>query len=343
MSDELRARVAAHLAQAIGEPVAITSLEPLAGGACQDNYKVELTLGGAARRLVLRSDARTSLEASLDRRREARVIGAAVAAGVKTPAARWPAADLVWPGAFAYFLDWVEGEAIGRRVVKSPELAKARETLPEALAAELARIHSVTPANAPDLFRADGVALRPWETGEIADPVAGGLRMLRLMLDALPAPRPALELALAWLTAHAPPKSEVTLVHGDFRVGNFLVGPDGLGAILDWEFAHFGTPAEDLSWISVRDWRFGKVERPIGGLCGRERFYRAYEAASGRRVDRAEVRYWEIFGNVNWAAGSLHQGLRYARGDRDLELVAVARRACEMEYEALRMIERSDG
>jgi len=53
------------------------------------------------------------------------------------------------------------------------------------------------------------------------------------------------------------------------------------------------------------------------------------------------VHFWEVMGNVRWAAASLHQGERYmSGGDADIELVAVARRAIEMEYEALRLIER---
>jgi aminoglycoside phosphotransferase (APT) family kinase protein len=161
---------------------------------------------------------------------------------------------------------------------------------------------------------------------------------MRDMLDAHGAPRPALELALRWLDDHKPTKSEVTLVHGDFRTGNFLVGPDGLQAVLDWEFARWGTPAEDLAWLCVRDWRFGRLDRPVGGFARREPFYQAYEEASGRRVDPDEVFFWEVVGNLRWAMGSLHQGRRYAEGEHDIELIAVARRASEMEWEALRLI-----
>jgi aminoglycoside phosphotransferase (APT) family kinase protein len=130
-------------------------------------------------------------------------------------------------------------------------------------------------------------------------------------------------------------------VHGDYRTGNFLVTPDGLAAILDWEFAHFGSPYEDLAWISVRDWRFGRLDLPIGGFAKREPFYAAYEKASGRTVDLTQILWWEVFGNLGWAVGSVFQGERYLSGAQtDLELVAVARRNVEMEFEALRLIRR---
>jgi aminoglycoside phosphotransferase (APT) family kinase protein len=343
---ELRARVEAHLRQSGNDDV-VEGIERLAGGACQENFRVRLRGGdGSERRLVLRADSKGSLPGSLDRAGEARVIDAAVAAGVRTPAARWPARDLTRPGATSYFLDWVEGEAIGRRVVKGPELAAARARLPGELAAELGRIHSITPATHSRLFARDDDKARPLidptdEAGLTAlDPVRVVLDDLARGLASLPLPRPGLELALAWLRREAPARSEVTLVHGDFRVGNFMVSREGLVAVLDWEFARWGTPAEDLAWIAVRDWRFGRVELPIGGLAPRAPFYEAYEKTSGRRVNRREVHYWEVLGNVRWAMGSLSQGRRYDEGERDIELIAVARRAAEMEFEALRLIER---
>src|SRR5690242_19737064 len=109
----LRARVESHLAAATGGAVTVRALVPLAGGACNENYIVETQAASGAlvgeRRLVLRSDAPTSLPGSLDRAREFAVVCAAAAAGVKTPAARWLGRDLVREGSAAYFLDWAEG------------------------------------------------------------------------------------------------------------------------------------------------------------------------------------------------------------------------------------------
>jgi aminoglycoside phosphotransferase (APT) family kinase protein len=123
-----------------------------------------------------------------------------------------------------------------------------------------------------------------------------------------------------------------------------MLTPEGVTGILDWEFAHWGCPEEDLAWISVRDWRFGQLNRPIGGFTTRDVFYAAYEAASGQPVDRDAVHWWEVLGNVRWAAGCACQGQRYLRGEVvDLELIAIARRAAEMEWEALRLIEQGPG
>jgi aminoglycoside phosphotransferase (APT) family kinase protein len=271
------------------------------------------------------------LPGSLGRKDEYAVIEAAVAAGVETPRARWLTPSLLHEGKDAYFLDWAEGEAIGRRVLRSPELAAARQALPDALARSLVRLHAVTPASAPGL--------------PLAAPAGGPARWavaeLERQLDGLPAPAPAVELGVRWLAAHRPEDDELVLVHGDFRLGNFLVAPGGLTAILDWEFAHLGSRYEDLSWISVRDWRFGRLDLPVGGFARREALYEAYARHGGTVVDPQRILWWEVCGNLRWAVGSLYQGERYLSGEvKDLELIAVARRSVEMEFEALRLIER---
>jgi len=327
VTDEaLRERIEAAVRARLGGEESVAAVAPLAGGACQDNLRVDLASG---RRLVARSDAVRSMPGSLDRAREAAVVAAAAEAGVRTPAVVAVTPDLVREGAGAYLMDWAEGTAIGRKVVADPRLERARAGLAAELARELATIHGITPATHPDLLGPPP-----------GDPVASGLAQLRELVDALPEPRPALELALRWLRDHASAAEEVVLVHGDYRTGNFMVTPDGLAAVLDWEFARWGSPYEDLGWISVRDWRFGRLDRPIGGFAAREDLYRPYAAAAGREVDPARVHYWEVFGNARWAAGSVYQGERYLSGEeRDLELVAIARRAPEMEFETLRLIE----
>ena len=223
--------------------------------------------------------------------------------------------------------------AIGARVTRHPSLEAARAGLPGALAQSLAATHTITPAQAPDL----PIERRPFLRQ--MDPAKAAIGFLAAILDRLPRRRPACELALAWLRAHRPAPAARRLVHGDFRTGNFMVAPTGLVGILDWEFAHWGDGHEDIAWLCVRDWRFGQLQKAAGGICDRERFYRAYAAASGAPVDPARVHFWEVMGNLRWGAATAFQGLRYAAGQTDLELLAIPRRAAEMEFEALRLIE----
>ena len=314
--------------------VTVEDVKPLYGGACQDNYRVELTVQGKAQRMVLRSDALTSLPGSLSRAQEYLVIQAAVAAGVPTPKVHWPTTGLLRAGATAYFMDFVDGEAIARRVLRNPELADARGVLPEQLAGALAAIHRVPPT-------AVAVLQAPTQ-GQTPAQVA--LASLRDWTARLPEVHPATELGLAWLAQRAPTAPRVTLVHGDFRLGNFMVTPQGLSAVLDWEFARVGDPMEDLGWICVRDWRFGNNHLPAAGLSSRDALFDLYQKHSGHPVNRDAVLWWEVCGNLRWALGSVFQGERYLSGeDRNLELVAIARRAVEMEFEALRLMAQQGG
>jgi len=329
--ERVRSAIAAVLAQHAGD-AEILGLTALHGGACQDNVRIDVRIDGVAQRLVVRSDAPSGIPGTLNRAAEFDILRAATAAGVQTPSARWLTQGLLRDGAWAYFLDWSEGVAIGRKVLKAPELAEARAALPGQLAIQAARIHGITPGSEP------GASITAVSAPD--DAVEEGLRMLRELVDRLESPTPATELILRWLVEHPPPSREVTLVHGDFRTGNFMVGPNGLENLLDWEFARFSSPFEDLAWLSVRDWRFGRLTAPIGGFGQRAPFYAAYTAASGRAVDLADIHWWEINGNLRWAVGCAFQAQRYAQGQRDLELIAIGRRAAEMEYEALRLMHR---
>jgi aminoglycoside phosphotransferase (APT) family kinase protein len=115
-------------------------------------------------------------------------------------------------------------------------------------------------------------------------------------------PQPVLRGALRWLRHNLPrPAERITLVHADYRTGNFLAAPDGeIKGILDWEMAHLGDPMEDVGWVCMRPWRWLGNDL-IGGLMQREDFYRMYEKASGLEIDEHAVRFWEVLGNIKLA------------------------------------------
>ena len=339
MAPPLSARIQAHLRDTVAASAEVVEVAPLSGGACQEMFRVEIAGLAGVRgapgegpwRLALRADAAQSLPGSVPRSVEFAVIAAAVRAGVPTPRARWFAQGLLRDGAGAYFLDWVEGEAIGSRVVRHPRLAAARAHLPGQLARALAGVHAVTPETDPEL-----------PLGAPPDDAAQAtLDGLRETLDQLPEPQPGLELAYAWLDRHRPAAGRVTLVHGDFRTGNFVVGPDGLVGVLDWEFTRWGDPMDDLGWLCMRDWRFGALALPAGGLATRADFYQAYADAAGVSVDPAAAHWWEIAANLRWGTGAVYQGLRYMMGrSGDIEMLAIPRRVAEMAWEALRLLDR---
>lgn len=340
-------RIQALIAERTGrsrESLRVVDVQPLSGGACQDNLRVEVEFAAVAgagadsdvgrRVLALRSDAQSSLPGSLARRDEFPIIRAACARGVRTPAVHWLSEDLLAPGRSSYFMDWLAGETIAHKVLRSPELANARIGLLDQLCAELVRIHRIEPSSVTDpaVFAALGDGRD--------DPIDTALASHRRALAELPDGYPAIELGLRFLDENRPPLGPRVLCHGDFRTGNLAVDVGGLCGILDWEFAHWGDPMDDLGWACVRDWRFGHLDRAGFGLVRRAEFFAAYEAAGGVPVDPRAVRYWELMGNVRWAIGALYQGQRYRSGaERDIELIAIGKRALEIEYEIVRLLD----
>jgi aminoglycoside phosphotransferase (APT) family kinase protein len=125
----------------------------------------------------------------------------------------------------------------------------------------------------------------------------------RIAASGLPAD-PALTAALLWLRRNVPCCDETTLVHGDFRLGNFLVERGGDGArltgVLDWEMVHLGDPLEDLAWCASPLWRAGTDL--ASGLLPPEALASAYAAASGRAVDVARFRFYEVLTLVKMIA-----------------------------------------
>src|SRR5690242_4356590 len=161
------------------------------------------------------------------------------------------------------------------------------------------------------------------------------------LLDGFGEPHPAFELAIQWLLVRAPADARhPRLVHGDFRNGNFIVGADGIGAVLDWELAHFGDPAEDLGWLCVKSWRFGVTERVVGGFGEVDDLLAAYERAGGEPIDPERLRWWVVLGTLKWGVICIAQAFTHLNGlVHSVELATLGRRVCEMEWDVLDLLQ----
>lgn len=151
-------------------------------------------------------------------------------------------------------------------------------------------------------------------------------------------PNATFELGLRWLDAHRPPTRPAALVHGDFRLGNLIVGPDGLRAVLDWELVHLGDPLEDLGWLCTRAWRFGEAPA-VGGFGSIEQLLAAYRAGGGGDVDPAALHWWQVYGTLRWGVICIGQAAVHLAGlQRSVELAAIGRRVCENEHDLLLLL-----
>ena len=309
----------------VGEPVEIHGLRRCSGGASRETWALDATDAHAQlHELVLRRDPAQQANAD-NRATEYAVIAAADAGGVPVPRVRalLETDDDLGAG---FLMDRVEGESIPRRILRDDEFADARPKLTVQAGTIAAQIHGVDTSALPSL------------------PVMGAREQIdqqRAYLDAFDEPHPALELGLRWLDEHvaaspAPP----ALVHGDYRNGNFIVGPEGIRSVLDWELAHLGDPVEDLGWLCVKSWRFGHADQIAGGFGSLETLLAAYREAGGAAVDEDAVRFWVVLGTVKWGIICAGQTLLHVNGVvRSVELAALGRRVAEMEWDLLDLLD----
>ncbi len=331
--DNLADKLEAYLRQQTSQDVTIQSVKLLAGGASRESWKVVALFDGVPQQLVVRKDLPTTMnESALTRGQEFHLMKRAYEHGVKVAPVRWLCEDPSVLGLPFFIMDFVEGISIGRKVMTQPELAKAREHLPGQMAEQLARIHTLDITHSPDF----AFLQRPVDQ----TPAQWTLQSTYNMLDDLQINNPALEFALRWCALHLPESQRVTFVHGDFRIGNLLIDESGLAAVIDWEFAHIGDPAEEIGYLCMRDWRFGGTGR-AAGLTDRDEFLRVYAQHSGVTIEPSAADWWEIMGNIRWAAICISQAHRHLSGEEtSVEFASLGRRSSEMQLEALRLIEK---
>jgi aminoglycoside phosphotransferase (APT) family kinase protein len=130
----------------------------------------------------------------------------------------------------------------------------------------------------------------------------------------------------------------MTLLHGDFRHGNLIIGPDGVRAVLDWELAHIGDPMADLGWLCVNSWRFGQIDKPVGGFGQIADLMAGYEAGGGK-PDLARITFWQTLGSLRWGVMCLGMLASYESGDnRSIERAMIGRRTSETEIDLMRLL-----
>jgi len=296
VSHPLEPRLAEYIAGRLpsASEVAVSALERISGGASRETYRFQLSYREAGqaydRKLILRRDPPASL-IDTERRVEFEAYRAFHGSAVPVPRMLW--------------------------------LEEADDALdhPFFIAEELTGFQA-----SPQLLFAGGyegvlpnVARRKWTIlGEIAraDPQAMGLTSVmeppaldaawRRELDHWEAifdsdeaePQPIARAAIRWLRANPPPPAQkLSVVHGDYRTGNFLYDEAGeIHGVLDWEMAHLGDPLEDLAWGFNPIWEFGRGL--AGGLVPKAQAIMFWEQASGLVADPVALHWWTLFNCV---------------------------------------------
>ncbi len=312
------------------QQVHVERLQRLGGGAIQENYALDLLIEGGScsgqQNWVLRTDSPSRLAISLSRAEEFAVLQHAFTAGAQVPEPLWLHRDQGQLGKDFYLMRRVAGTAAGRTLVRAERTVVQRDALLNQLAASLAALHSVKPPQ-PGL---EFLGMPP------ANPALARINEYRRLLDQLAQPQPTLEWALRWLELNAPQDVAINLVHGDFRTGNYMVDGDKLTGILDWEFATWGAPDEDIGWFCARCWRFAALANEAGGIGPLETFLQGYERASGTSLNRANLAYWRVMATLRWSLIALLQAERHLSGEQpSLELALTGRMLPEIELDLI--------
>jgi len=292
----------------------IANLTRLSGGASRDTWRFQAD----GRKLIVQRQREGDVR---DMATEIAAVRAAGAAGVPTATIVAASTDVTQLGAAYMILTDVAGETTPRKILRDDEYERARRALPAQLAEALVKVHAIDPATIPGLTGVDQVT------------------QYREVLYTLGQPHPTFELALRWLDDNRPPPVDRGGVHGDFRLGNVIVGDEGLRAVLDWELVHIGDPMEDLGWMCVKAWRFGS-SKPAAGVGEYEQLFDAYAAAGGGTIDPGIVRWWEVLGTMKWGIMCIMQANAHLTGvARSHELAAIGRRVCENEHDLFLALE----
>jgi len=304
---ELSDRLQAYLRGRLGAPdLTVSGLARIPGGASRETYRFRARAGGRERGLILRRDPPASL-IETDRTTEYRAYEAFHGLGLPVPA---PVALELDPAPLDrpfFVMEEVENCQAGSIMSPDP-FGPHRETVGRQFFTVMGQIAAADPRD---------VGLSDFEgESDIHDVAMHEVARWEKVVDEDERePQPIVRAAIRWLKRNPPPPAQkISVVHGDYRTGNFLYDDKGtIRAILDWEMAHLGDPLEDLGWAIDPLWSGGNTEMP-GGMLPRAEALRLWEKTSGLKADPKALFWWEIFASLKGAAIWVSAACEYAEG-----------------------------
>jgi len=301
----------------------IMNLEPLTGGASKEIWKFEVNANGKSDRYILRRGSgvegplaiKTSDEAKIQK--TVRKLGAQVPEIVAVSSLDEELGD-------AYIMKFVDGESIARKILRDEEYKNTLPKLAFECGQSIAKIHQADINEFPFL---------PSKT------VFEQINDLYQTYVSFNQPSPVFEYTHLWLKKQNFGEINDALVHGDFRLGNIIVGKDGLKSVIDWELAHIGNPLQDLGWICGNSWRFGNTNKVVGGFGDLADLLKGYNSVSNYHVNENMVKAWQVFGTFRWGVICLIQASAHLTGSiNSVEKAAIGRRVSETEIDIVDLL-----
>jgi aminoglycoside phosphotransferase (APT) family kinase protein len=301
--DDVARYFAARLTDA--HDVQVTRLYRIPGGASRETWSVDLrwregASGERTQGFIIRRDPEASLVDS-DRRVEFDFYRSFIDSSVPVPRPLFLETDSTWLERPFFVMQRIDGYESQFSALLDPSFVPHRAGLARRMYEILADI-AVTPID----------TLPAVASTDVPAPDTCWRRELDYWEDIIDAqesePQPIARAGLRWLRRHPPPPAQrVSVVHGDYRTGNFLYRGEHIAAILDWEMAHFGDPLEDLAWSFMPAWQWAR-DGLAGGIVAPAEAVRMWEQRSGLRVDAGALRWWQTFSCVKaqgiWLTGA---------------------------------------
>jgi len=298
--ESVAARLQVFLDKRVPKPFTVSGLRQLTGGASKEQFSFQLDAaiglaGQQSRRMVLRMQP-TASPVESHRLREFQVMDA-LKGIIPVPDALWVDPDGEELGQSSLICSFCNGVVRPPQdsQVMSPRMnfgPKYRALLWPEFAKYLAALHTF------DWSRA---SLSSFEKPPVGSN-AGTIRLInwweRVWEEDSLVPDPLMTVVSQWLRRNAPPIDRVSLVHGDYRSGNFLFDLDTgrITAVLDWEMSWLGDRHADLAYVIDALWSEVDEEGRVlaCGLCSAEELFEEYERQSGLRIDQQRVAYYEV-------------------------------------------------
>ena len=273
----------------------VTDLKRISGGSSRETYSFDLEWSENGERhsrpLIGRRDPTGGL-LKTEREREFRVLDAMFRAGIKVPEPLFLELD---PSVMdrPFFIMHRASGRVSTGAFPAEESVELRARVADDFLSELIRLQSLD-------WRALGLEfLGVPESLDAPARIQAAHWSEIYERDRMGEHYPVLDAAFAWLKANPVTADRITVVHGDYRSGNYLYDDENaIVAMLDWEMTHLGDPMEDLGWASMLFWGRGEL---AAGLAEREAFYRLYEEKSATRIDRKRLRFYQALGNAKMA------------------------------------------
>ncbi len=312
-TDQVSVAAAEYLAEKWHTPVTVVDVEKIFGGASRETYKLVLEAGGETKGVILRRDPPSSLidtERYLEYGAYDRIYPTDIP--VPEPLFLENSSDfLEQPFSIMAAIEnpmndiTLLSEAQKGKVGKQKYVILGHLAAKDPLALRFDEIMTV-----PDAARAAAEQLAYWQ-GVIND-------------DEIH-PQPIAQAAIRWLAANLPPPAQkISIVHGDYRTGNFLFNDQAeITAILDWEMCHLGDPLEDLAWSLEPLWS-GAETALAGRLIPHDQAIDIWCEASGLSCDEQALKWWRIFVSVKAVAIWISSSENFEQGEGKDSILAMA-------------------